>query len=83
MDPATPGRDRPGAGLVRFGRPAAGRVWHHALHARACIERGRHWQAAAPWISALRDQVLTLACLRPSGYPASYAGGAHLLPPAS
>ena len=57
----------------------AGRAWHHALHARACIERGRQWQAEH-WISALRDQVLTLACLR-LGYPASYARGAHLLPP--
>ena len=57
----------------------AGRAWHHALHARACIERGRQWQAEH-WISALRDQVLTLACLR-LRYPDSYAKGAHLLPP--
>jgi hypothetical protein len=32
----------------------AGLVWHHALHARICIERGRWWQAAH-WISAIRD----------------------------
>jgi len=56
----------------------AGRAWHHALHARACIARHRQWQAEH-WISALRDQVLALACLR-LGYPASYARGAHLLP---
>lgn len=56
----------------------AGLVWHHALHARICIERGRWWQAEH-WISAIRDQVITLACLR-LGYPASYAKGAHLLP---
>ncbi|MEA2550996.1 MAG: hypothetical protein QOE25_765 [Actinomycetota bacterium] len=35
---------------------------HHALHARACIERGRNWQAEY-WISAVRDHALTLACL--------------------
>jgi hypothetical protein len=34
---------------------------HHALHARACIERGRKWQAEY-WISALRDHALHLAC---------------------
>lgn len=36
---------------------------HHALHARACIERGRNWQAEY-WISALRDHALALACRR-------------------
>jgi hypothetical protein len=56
----------------------AGLTWHHALHARICIERGRWWQAEH-WISAMRDHVITLACLR-LGYPAHYAKGAHLLP---
>lgn len=56
----------------------AGLAWHHALHARACIERRSWWQAEY-WISAFRYQVLTLACLR-LGHPASYAKGAHLLP---
>jgi hypothetical protein len=37
--------------------------WHHALHAFVAIERERHWLAEY-WTSALRDQVLTLACLR-------------------
>jgi predicted nucleotidyltransferase len=69
LDPPEP----PGAATL------AGRAWHHALHARACIERRRRWQAEH-WISALRDQVLALACLR-FGYPVSYAKGAHLLPP--
>lgn len=59
-------------------RQLAGLVWHHALHARVCIERGRRWQAEH-WISAMRDHVITLACLR-LGYPAHYAKGAHLLP---
>jgi len=56
----------------------AGRAWHHALHARACIERGMLWQAEY-WVSALRDLVLSLACAR-LGYPASYGKGVHLLP---
>jgi len=56
----------------------AGLAWHHALHARVSIERHRWWQAEH-WISAVRDHVLALACLR-LGHPASYAKGAHLLP---
>jgi hypothetical protein len=68
------------------GRPAfkpdvdglAGLAWHHALHARISIERGRRWQAEH-WISALRNHVITLACLR-LGLPTAYAKGAHLLP---
>lgn len=55
-----------------------GLAWHHALHARICIERGRRWQAEH-WISALRDHLITLACLR-LDHPAVYAKGAHLLP---
>ncbi|WP_020136481.1 hypothetical protein [Streptomyces sp. 351MFTsu5.1] len=74
-----------------FGRPRAlepfappdhdtlvGLLWHHALHARACVERG-HWWQAEHWISGLRDQVITLACLR-LGHAHAYAKGAHLLP---
>jgi hypothetical protein len=56
----------------------AGLIWHHALHARIGIERSRWWQAEH-WISAIRDHVITLACLR-LGYPANNARGAHLLP---
>jgi hypothetical protein len=56
----------------------AGLIWHHALHAFICTERGRWWQAEH-WISALRDHAITLACLR-LGHPAAYAKGAHLLP---
>lgn len=55
-----------------------GMAWHHALHARVCIERRRPWQAEH-WTSALRDHILALACLR-HGYPTSYAKGVHLLP---
>jgi hypothetical protein len=35
----------------------------YALHARACIERGRVWQAEH-YIGAVRDHALALACLR-------------------
>lgn len=35
----------------------------YALHARACIERGRPWQAEH-YIGAVRDHALSLACLR-------------------
>jgi predicted nucleotidyltransferase len=40
-----------------------GLCWHHVLHARACIERQKPWQAEY-WISAMRDHILELACLR-------------------
>jgi hypothetical protein len=56
-----------------------GQAWHHVLHARACIERRKPWQAE--WlISALRDHVLALACLR-LGHITRFAKGADLLPP--
>jgi hypothetical protein len=35
----------------------------YALHARACIERGRVWQAEH-YVAAVRDHALSLACLR-------------------
>jgi len=35
----------------------------YALHARACIARGRLWQAEH-YVGAVRDHALTLACLR-------------------
>jgi hypothetical protein len=57
----------------------AGLAWHHVLHARACIGRGKPWQAEY-WISGVREQVLALACLR-LGYTTRYAKGADLLPP--
>lgn len=56
-----------------------GLAWHHALHARACIERGKPWQAE--WlISGLRDHVLALACGR-LGLRTRFAKGADELPP--
>lgn len=45
----------------------------YALHARACIERGRVWQAEH-YLGAVRDHALALACLR-QGLPAVQARG--------
>jgi hypothetical protein len=45
----------------------------YALHARACIERGRVWQAEH-YVGAVRDHGLSLACLR-EGVPAVQARG--------
>jgi hypothetical protein len=52
---------------------------HHALHARACIERGRVWQAEY-WISAIRDRALALACLA-RGLEGAYGRDFDRLPP--
>jgi hypothetical protein len=50
----------------------------YALHARACIERGRLWQAEH-YVGAVRDHALSLACLR-QGLPAVQARGYDKLP---
>src|SRR5262245_6626450 len=52
--------------------------WHHVLHARASIERGKPWRAEY-WISGIRDNVLALACLR-LGEDAFFARGVDRLP---
>lgn len=52
--------------------------WHHVLHARSCIERGKPWQAEY-WISAIRDYALALACLR-LDEEATHARGIDRLP---
>lgn len=51
---------------------------HHALRARFCIERQRHWQAEY-WISAVRDHALSLACRR-RGLPEHHGRGFDDLP---
>jgi hypothetical protein len=48
---------RAGAGCAARRDDLIGLAWHHLLHARACVERGKPWQAEY-WISALRDHVL-------------------------
>lgn len=50
----------------------------YALHARACIERGRVWQAEH-YVGAVRDHALSLACLL-RGLPAAQARGYDDLP---
>ncbi|HET6291531.1 MAG TPA: nucleotidyltransferase domain-containing protein [Amycolatopsis sp.] len=40
-----------------------GMAWLHALHARSAIARGRSWQAVM-MLDELRDQIITLLCLR-------------------
>jgi predicted nucleotidyltransferase len=59
-------------------RYLSGLCWHHVLHARSSIERGKPWRAEH-WIRAIRDHVLTLACLR-LGEEYAEARGADLLP---
>jgi hypothetical protein len=55
--------------------PVAGAIFGwgviYALHSRACIERGRVWQAEHH-VGAVRDHALSLACLR-EGLPAVQA----------
>jgi hypothetical protein len=53
----------------------------YALHARACIERGRVWQAEH-YVGAVRDHALSLACLR-NGVPVVQARGYDDLPAAT
>lgn len=67
-------------------RPAAldirltiGLLWHHLLHVRVCIERGRLWQAEH-WIGQARTHILELACSR-FDLPRDHAKGADRLPP--
>jgi hypothetical protein len=51
----------------------------YALHARACIERGRTWQAEH-YVGAVRDHALSLACLN-RGLTPTQARGYDDLPP--
>jgi predicted nucleotidyltransferase len=55
-----------------------GYAWVYVLHARRCIDRGNLWQADH-FISAARDSVLTLACLRLS-LPTAHGRGFDRLP---
>ena len=55
-----------------------GLAWLHALHARSCILRGRLWQAEY-MISAIRDYVMALACIRYE-LPSAHGRGMDRLP---
>ena len=52
-------------------RTSSGGASSTRVHARACIERGRMWQAEH-YVGAVRDHALALACLR-EGSPAAQA----------
>jgi hypothetical protein len=67
---------RPVAGALSLPTPAVAEDifgWGviYALHARACIERGRVWQAEH-YVGAVRDHALSLGCLR-EGIPPEQA----------
>ena len=55
-----------------------GYAWLYGIHARSSIARGRLWQAEY-MVSAMRDHVLALACLR-HGLAAREGRGMDLLP---
>src|SRR5258708_8420814 len=55
-----------------------GLAWLYAIHARSCIARGKLWQGEY-MVSGVRDDVLSLACLR-HGLPAAQGRGTDRLP---
>ena len=73
---ATPQVVRPP--MIENARYMIGLGWHHVLHARSSIERGKPWRAEY-WISGLRDETLALACLR-LGVETSHGRGIDHLP---
>jgi predicted nucleotidyltransferase len=58
--------------------PIIGLAWIHGLHARTSIARGRPLQALY-WLNGLRDQIVSLACLR-HGLPEREGRGVDQLP---
>jgi hypothetical protein len=79
-----PEASAPVAGPLSIPTPAvAGDIFGwgviYALHSRACIERGRVWQAEH-YVGAVRDHALSLACLS-RGLPAAQARGYDELSP--
>jgi hypothetical protein len=80
-EPGPPVESAPGSLFIPTPQ-AAGAVFGwgvvYALHARACIERGRVWQAEH-YVGAVRDHALSLACLR-LGRSAAQARGYDDLP---
>jgi hypothetical protein len=80
--PAEPEGPRPAGGLFLptpvVGEDLLGWGVVYALHARACIERRRMWQAEH-YVGAVRDHALSLACLR-RRLPAAQARGYDDLP---
>ena len=60
------------------GDQSVGFAWIYILHARRCIQRDKLWQAEN-MISAARDQVLAMACVR-LGLPHAFGRGLDRLP---
>jgi hypothetical protein len=82
--PDEPGGRAPGPGRLSIPTPAVAQDifgWGviYALHVRACIERGRVWQAEH-YVCAVRDHALSLACFG-RGLVAVQARGYDDLPP--
>ena len=80
---AAPRPAQPAPGTLSLSTPAVAEDvlgWGvvYALHARACVERGRLWQAEH-YVGAVRDHALALACLR-HGLPAAQARHVDDLP---
>ncbi|MEP6773990.1 MAG: hypothetical protein ABJA50_00220 [Chloroflexota bacterium] len=67
-----------GPPTIEAARYMIGLSWHHVLHARSSIERGKPWRAEY-WISGIRDETLALACLR-LGVETSHGRGVDRLP---
>ena len=67
-----------GPPTIEAARYKIGLGWHHVLHARSSIERGKPWRAEY-WISGIRDETLALACLR-LGVETSHGRGIDRLP---
>jgi predicted nucleotidyltransferase len=57
---------------------SVGYAWLYAVHAGRCIQRNNLWQAEN-MISAARDQVLSMACIR-LGLPHAYGRGFDRVP---
>jgi hypothetical protein len=80
--PGDPGAGPPPGSVFIPTPPIAGDLFGwgviYALHARACIERRRVWQAEH-YVGAVRDHALSLACLR-QGLIAVQARGYDNLP---
>ncbi len=71
--------NRPRASRLPAPRALIGMGWLYALHARSSIARSRNLQALY-MVDGVRDQVVSLACLR-HGLPADQGRGVDDLPP--
>jgi predicted nucleotidyltransferase len=70
--------NEPSPATVRAPEPVIGMAWLYALHVRSSIGRGRPLQALS-MLNCMREQIITLACLR-SGLPPDHCRGVDDLP---